>query len=406
MSRLLEAVLKAVPEASGEVDVAIIGAGPVGASLALMLSNAGLKVAAFEARQALQASQQTRSIAISHGSRVCLEKAGLPWQALHATNITGVHTSHKGSFGRTVIKASDAKVPALGYVASYATLQNTLDAQVLAAANDSAVILHTGVSIEAITQTEDDATITFTSLQTSTRTHCVAKILVLADGGANLGLLPQFRASSRDYQQTALLAKIRTDTPHRGLAYERFTDAGPVALLPYGDDYSLVWIDTPDAVAALLSLDDAAFLAKLQAHFGYRAGNLLSVENRMSYPLHLRQLQQVADGRIVVIGNAAQALHPVAAQGFNLGLRDAQELAAILLQHGLGGKVAALLLEYQKGRAADSRDTIGLTNLLVDLFSPQSPPIKALRGIGLAAIDVLPTVRRQLLKKMLFGRLA
>ncbi len=385
------------------VDIAIIGAGPVGASLALMLAQAGFNVAALEARPKLLQSNQTRSIAISHGSRVVLEGAGLPWQALNATAITAVHTSHKGNFGRTVIKAAEANVPALGYVASYANLQNTLDAQLMIAAQTANLRTTLGVSINAIEQANDHAMVTFCTVENTTPQTLQAKVLVMADGGANLPLMPVFRASTRDYQQTALLAKVRTDTPHAGLAYERFTDAGPVALLPYQDDYSLVWIDAPEAIADLLNLDDATFLAKLQVHFGYRAGNLVKVENRMSYPLHLRHLQQVVDGQIVVVGNAAQALHPVAAQGFNLGLRDVRELFAVLSQHGVHGAVASQLQQYAMNRASDSRNTISLTNLLVDVFSPQAPPIKALRGLGLAALDVLPMARRRLLKKMLFG---
>ena len=388
---------------SAIADVAIIGAGPVGASLALMLAQAGFNIAALEARPKLLQSNQTRSIAISHGSRMVLEGAGLPWKALCATAITAVHTSHKGNFGRTVIKAAEAKVPALGYVASYANLQNTLDAQMLIAAQISHLRTILGVSISAIEQANDHASVTFSTVENTAPQTLQAKVLVMADGGANLPLMPVFRALSRDYQQTALLAKVRTDTPHAGLAYERFTDAGPVALLPYQDDYSLVWIDTPASITALLSLDETTFLAKLQAHFGYRAGNLVKAEHRMSYPLHLRHLQQVIDGRIVVVGNAAQALHPVAAQGFNLGLRDVRELFAVLSQHGVDGGVVRHLQQYAKNRATDSRDTISLTNLLVDVFAPQAPQIRALRGLGLAALDVLPMARRRLLKKMLFG---
>lgn len=384
-------------------DVAIIGAGPVGASLALLLTQAGFHVAALEARPKLRQSNQTRSIAISHGSRVVLESAGLPWQALNATAITAIHTSHKGNFGRTVIKAAEAKVPALGYVASYANLQNTLDAQIMIAAQTKPLDITTGVTIQSITQDNDAAQITFCTPDNPNPQMLQANVLVMADGGANLPLLPVFRASSRDYQQTALLAKVCADQPHVGLAFERFTDAGPVALLPYGDDYSLVWIDSPSNIAALELLDDATFLVKLQAHFGYRAGNLLSVQNRMTYPLHLRQLAEVAHGRIVVVGNAAQALHPVAAQGFNLGLRDVRDLFSVLSECGVEDNVARHLAQYAKNRAQDSRDTVGVTNLLVDVFAPQAAPIRALRGLGLAALDVLPMARRRLAKKMLFG---
>ncbi len=368
-----------------------------------MLVQAGVKVVALEARPKLLASTQTRSIAISHGSRAVLESAGMPWQALDATAITAVHTSHRNGFGRTVLKASEANVPALGYVASYANLQNTLDSQLMISAQTQCLTTITGVRIDAITQTENNAVVSYCSLDNPASQTLTAKVLVMADGGANLPLLPQFSPSTRDYQQTALLAKVRADMPHHGLAYERFTDAGPVALLPYHDDYSLVWIDSPNNIAALEGLDDVAFLAKLQTHFGYRAGNLIAVQNRMTYPLHLRQLNRVSDGRIVVVGNAAQALHPVAAQGFNLGLRDVRDLAATLVQHGLDNDVVSRLVQFAKTRAHDSRDTVGLTNLLVDVFAPQAAPIKLLRGLGLVALDVLPGMRRRLTKKMLFG---
>jgi 2-octaprenyl-6-methoxyphenol hydroxylase len=238
-----------------------------------------------------------------------------------------------------------------------------------------------------------------------------ADAVVLADGGANLGKVPALSVLEKDYGQSALLGHVIADVPHRGTAYERFTSEGPAALLPHGGEgeYSMVWVSSAVRIEELKALGDEDFTAAFQQHFGFRAGRFRTTSNRRSFPLKLRTVSSRVAGRIVVIGNAAQALHPVAGQGFNLGLRDADGLSQHLGSlaprdmQGSESTFPRILQEYQMARDRDVERSVEFTDFLVGAFSNDHLLSRIPRGIGLAAIDMLPIARRALAKRMLFG---
>ena len=372
-------------------DVAIVGAGPVGAALAVLCAP-DRRVGLFEARPG--PSGEGRILALSEASRDLLEEAHA-WPAAAATPITSIHISQKGGPGRTVIEASEQGIEALGYTVSYAAIENAL-AQRLRAAS---IPVRYSAACESIALDTDAATIRFTNGETAT-----ARLLVLADGGANAAKIPGIAFSEKDYDQVAVIGVVATDRPHGGRAYERFTPKGPVALLPVGEGYALVWTAAPAESQRLLALDEAAFLAALQAHFGDRAGRFTSIAKRASFPLKLRTVNVRVALRAAIVGNAAQALHPIAGQGLNLGLRDAATLAALVSAtpvEQLGD--ARMLDEYRRARRRDARLGVAFTDFLVSAFSDARRIPTWGRGLALAALDVFAPARRALAARMIHG---
>ena len=374
------------------IDVAIVGAGPVGATLAARAAREGLRVELFEARTGL--SSDGRTLALSHASRECLEEAGA-WPAADATPILSIHVSQRGGPGRTVIEAGEQGLPALGYTVPFARLEAALAGRLGAIG----IPIHYGHSCESISLAQDAATLRFAG-----GGEARARLLVLADGGANAGKIPGIAFQEKDYGQHAVVGAVRTDKPHAGRAYERFTPRGPMALLPVGERYALVWTATPEEAASLKAMAPDEFLAQLQARFGDRAGRFVSVESRASFPLKLRAVNTPVALRTAIIGNAAQALHPIAGQGLNLGLRDAAVLAASIAStpgEELGG--AAMLSAYRDARHRDASRGVVFTDLLVSLFGDGRRIPTWGRGLALAALDLFPPARRLLAQRMIHG---
>lgn len=374
------------------MDVALIGAGPVGATLAALAAAPGLSIGVFEARSA--PSGDRRTLALSHASRRLLEDAG-GWPESGVTPIASIHISQKGGPGRTVIDAAEQRLPALGYTVSYAALEAALDERLRATGVEVAY----GQSCESIELARDAATVKFASGRVVR-----AKLLVLADGGANASKIPGIAYATRDYEQMAVTAAVRTDREHASRAYERFTPEGPAALLPVDDRHALVWTATPEASRRLLALDDATFLAELQAHFGDRAGRFVCVSSRAAFPLRLRAVNTPVALRTAIVGNAAQALHPIAGQGLNLGLRDAAELAAAIgstPRDALGD--ASMLAAYRDARRRDASRGVAFTDFLVSAFADARLLPTWGRGLALTALDLLPGARRIVAERMIRG---
>jgi 2-octaprenyl-6-methoxyphenol hydroxylase len=372
-------------------DVAIVGAGPVGAALAALAADSGLSIELYEARSAPSADRRT--LALSHASRAHLEDARA-WPAA-TTPIESIHISQKGGPGRTLLEAAEQSLPALGYTVAYSALESSL-AQRLGAAG---IPVHYGSACESIALDADSATIRFAAGR-----EVRARLLVLADGGANAGKIPGIAFNEKDYAQHAVVGALRTDRPHGFRAYERFTPQGPVALLPVEERYALVWTATPREAERLLELAETAFLAELQAHFGDRAGRFVSIEGRASFPLKLRAVNVPVALRTAIVGNAAQALHPIAGQGLNLGLRDAATLAAILIstpRDEVGG--AAMLEAYRASRRRDASRGVAFTDFLVSAFSDARRMPTWGRGLALTALDLFPPARRLLAERMIHG---
>ncbi|NOQ94501.1 MAG: 2-octaprenyl-6-methoxyphenyl hydroxylase, partial [Methylophaga sp.] len=310
-----------------DFDLIVVGGGMVGASLACALKNTSLKIAvieAFEPDSAQQPSYDDRGIALAYGSQRIFESMGL-WDqlALHSTTISDIHVSDRGHFGVTRLSAEKENVPALGQVITARSMGLVLN-QALSQQNNLDIICP--ASVVSLKQYDDYVELTLDDAR-----QLSAKLIVAADGAqSTIRQLLGLGALEHDYEQTAITANISPERAHHGRAFERFTDSGPIALLPMSDKRcSLVWtVKTGDEIA-LLQLSENEFLEQLQNRFGYRLGKLKQVGQRNSYPLTLMQADQPIQQRVVLIGNAAHSLHPIAGQGFNLGLRDVAALADV-----------------------------------------------------------------------------
>jgi 2-octaprenyl-6-methoxyphenol hydroxylase len=378
-------------------DVAVVGAGPVGATFALALRHADLDVVVLDARPAGVAARADRSLALSHGARLILERLGA-WTPLAGiagavTPIIRIDISQARGFGSVELTASEQGLPALGYVVSYRALQSALDAALAV----SGIDVRFGHEAREVNGAADRATVDLAS-----GGLLYARLAVVADGAA--AAVRGIARKRHDYGQTAIVAEVALDHPHRGIAYERFTAAGPVALLPERDHYALVWTQAPEAAARALALPDTEFLSALATHFGSRVRGFTGVRERRMFPLTLEVARDTTAARVAVIGNAAQALHPIAGQGFNLGLRDAFELAALVRgtpRDALGG--GAMLARYRAARRLDRRAGIAFTHGLTQLFASDAPAIRVPRGLGMMLLDSVPVAKRAFTRAMLYG---
>lgn len=374
-------------------DLVIVGGGPVGVTAATALHARGINVLLIEA-QPKGAADDRRALALSHGSGLILKRVGVPIERLPATPITTIHVSQRGGFGRVVMTASEVRLLALGHVVSYSALHAALREQLAA---DGVPTLYGARAVD-IGGDAHHATVHYQ--QGDSRIGEIAcRLVVLADGG----VLAQRTAdySQHDYRQCALAASVSTDQPHANRAFERFAPGGPIALLPFGENYALVWTLPTEEAAMLSNIGEGKFLSRLQAQFGGRAGQFLSVGGRISFPLWLRHAPILRTPRTLLLGNAAQTLHPVAGQGLNLGLRDAFELARAL-DRGTPLE-AGFVPHFMRQRKIDRAATVYSTDTLVQLFSRALPGLTWLRGCGLTALDSLPPAKHELMQRMMFG---
>jgi len=377
------------------VDIAIVGGGPVGAALAAGLEGSGLSVAILEARTQL-AAPDPRALALSQGAYLILQRLGV-WDALaeQATPIESIHVSQRGGLGRAVLTAQDVDAAALGYVAEYGDLYAALAARM---SQCGATVL-TGARVTAVKATAGYGMIRY---QRNDAEHLLtAGLVVLSEGGKSL---PAALREDKDYGQSAIVCTVSTEHAHQHRAYERFTPDGPIALLPLGQDYALVWTTPNTLLEQRLALSDTEFLAQLQNAFGDRQGRFLSASRRAAYPLKLALAAASTSPRIVRIGNAAHTLHPVAGQGFNLGLRDAWKLAETILdtpRERLGE--AAFTARYEKTRHFDIAGGSLMTDILVEAFSNQRFLLKHARGAALVILDLMPPLKTLFARKMMFG---
>lgn len=382
--------------------IIIVGGGPVGATLALLVAKQGLAVTVLEARKQGAAYDERRALALSYGSRRILEKLGV-WEslAISATAINTIHVSQKGSIGRSQLHARDYKQEALGYVVSYGALSEALDG---AMSKQPAINFIFEASAKTISHTSNQANVTYSHHGESFTLD--SALVVLADGGRSLDEIAGLTKETKEYGHDALITKVRAELPHNNIAYERFTEHGPMALLPNGErDFSLVWTGKNAYIAPLLTLSDAEFLTQFHQQFGDRVGQFLSVEKRMTFPLKLSQLKTLDIAHLVVIGNAAQTMHPVAGQGFNVGLRDAESLAQCIASSTLATLGSTqMLATYQASRQSDTQGGLLFTDFLVNIFSNDIIGVSGLRSAGLGLFDVIKPIKQHLVSKMSFGK--
>ncbi|MDR4518709.1 MAG: FAD-dependent monooxygenase [Nitrosomonas sp.] len=383
--------------------IAIIGGGPVGMALALALRNncqSNLTTLLLEARGLPEKIEDERPLALSYGSHLILDRLGA-WQKLpRYTPINTIHISNKGYFGRTVLTTKDAGVPALGYVVNYHDLFRALYETIL----ESDVQYQTGAIVKHFSTDEDSGHVQYDHENIEKKIS--AKLLVVADGGRLSSQIKNVSYQTAEYNQWAIVANIKTEKQQSGIAYERFTTDGPVALLPSGDNFALVWTVSPETAKEILAMDDYRFLARLHTHFGDRLGQFVFAGKRSGFPLALKYAVPTTAQRTVLIGNAAQTLHPVAGQGFNLGLRDAYELAQEILETLSAHKdigSPSMLTRYGKHRRIDSQGGRMFTDSLVRLFSNDNSLLRHCCGIGLTILDNFPPVKRFVARRMIFG---
>ncbi|MBV5275621.1 MAG: 2-octaprenyl-6-methoxyphenyl hydroxylase [Lamprocystis purpurea] len=385
-----------------QFDLVIVGGGLIGGSLACALADTGLRVAVIEAvaaDAAVQPSYDERVIALSLGSRRILGAMGL-WDGIapEAEPILRVHIAERGGCGTTRLDHAELGVEALGYVASARAMGAAIRA-VLAAAPQVEWLCPARVTSQRLHADRVDL-----EVQCGGETRRLStRLLVAADGGDSLIRRDQgIAVEERAYEQQAVITTVTPDRPRTGWAFERFTDTGPLALLPMtGGRYSVVWTCRDTETAALLGLSDADFLARLQGRFGFRLGRLGQAAPRRAYPLKLLLTRETIRPRLVLIGNAAHTLHPVAGQGFNLGLRDVAALAEVLApigeptgEPGFDPGAATVLEAYRAWRGRDQQRTATLTDTLARLFVNPWLPLRLGRNLGLLGLDLLPPARR------------
>jgi 2-octaprenyl-6-methoxyphenol hydroxylase len=388
-------------------DVVVVGGGMVGASFALALTQQctpRILVVESMLHAAMPSGSQVfdaRTTALSHGSRLIYEKIGL-WERIGPTAepILKIHVSDRGHFGATRLDAAALKVPALGYVAENHVLGEVLQSAVEQADD---IDFCCPARISCITPTAAGMQLQVGRPGQAAESQISADLVVLADGGkSNLTEQLGIQASVTHYEQSALITNIAFTQPHHNVAYERFTDTGPVAVLPLPDAQgthrgSLIWTLPRQDVAEVLELSESAFLNALQERFGRRLGTLTRAGSPVVYPLSLSVAREQIRPGLVLLGNVAHTLHPVAGQGMNLALRDAQVLAGVIrqaLEKGLSPGSMDALGAYTDAQHSDQQRTIQFSHYMTKLFSSSNPALVWARKFGLFSVDLVPTVKQ------------
>lgn len=361
-----------------QVDVVIIGGGLVGTTLKLALAGLGYKtllVDRHELRHSISPNFDARSLALSPASITILSMIGV-WDLLqdHATPIQKIHVSDQHRFGASRLKA-DSNHP-LGVVVEMQYINKAL----------FQLLDHDDLLAPATVKAIDPPAHRLIVQTDSGEQLIIAQLIVAADGASStVRSLCAMPVKIKDYQQQAIVANIGLTKDHDFQAFERFTKEGPLALLPmHNKQMSLVWAMSPERAKSLLAVADQEFLKALQQAFGYRLGRLVKVGSRFSYPLQQQVMPQQVKWPVVFVGNAAHTLHPVAGQGFNLGLRDVAALAQCINQYGLSEE---MLQFYLKLRQEDQKNIIQFTNGLMTLFTSRIPGVGLARDLGLLALD-------------------
>jgi len=394
-----------------DFDLIIIGGGLVGASLACALSQSepSLQIAIIEAYPfkaddtEYQPAFDARSVALSYTSKQVFEGIGL-WSSINKLGVAAInkiHVSDRGHAGVTRLNAEDENVEALGYVVETRVIGKALFESLN---KNSNVTLIAPAKLKDFNLLPEYASVIVE--QEGKNKTLKAKLLVAADGGDSfVRRLSGVRIKQRNYEQSAIIANVATDRPHHHQAFERFTDSGPLALLPMVSShenenrYSLVWTINSEQQEDMMAWDDATFLAKLKQRFGERAGQFTQVSERHVYPLSLMRAQEHVRERLAIIGNAAHTLHPVAGQGFNLGLRDVAALSQVIIDTARdkdNNDIGALdsLNFYAEWRRRDHIQTAMATDSLVRLFSNNFLPLAAIRNLGLLVVDLVPPLKK------------
>lgn len=382
-----------------EYDILIVGGGLAGNCLALALKNSGLKIAIIEAssREKRKSSPAgDRALALAGGTVRMLDALGV-WEQvrLAAAPIEQIHVSDQGHFGKTRLSANKEGVDALGYVITAREIENHVSGIV----DQENIKQFCPARVAGLISGTDEVCINLKADQQSF--NLSAQLVVGADGGnSSVRRLLDIGQHVTEYGQTAIVTTVKPEKNHHNTAYERFTSSGPLAMLPVNENHiAVVWTRTHEDAKNLLSCNEAHFIEQLQECFGYRLGELHLTAPRRSFPLSLIRAEQMVSGRCVIIGNAVHQLHPVAGQGFNLGLRDVVQLAEMLMRQYEQGKDVGekhFLEVYAESRQKDHDRVVGFTDNLVRIFSNDWLPVAAARNAGMTLLDHIPGAKAYL----------
>jgi 2-octaprenyl-6-methoxyphenol hydroxylase len=386
-----------------DFDLIIVGGGLVGGSLALALRGTPLKIAVIEAQtdaERAQAATGDRALALSRNTVQALRGLGV-FEAVEnqAAPIRRIHISDRGHFGKARLEAKDRGVDALGHVVVARGLEQSIAE---AMAEEKAITAFQPARILSLKAGPESILV---SLRSGSQDRVIsARLVVAADGGnSTVRSLLSIPQAVKDYQQTAVVTEVTTSKDHQGTAFERFTRSGPLALLPLGPKRcSVVWTLNAEDAEDVLREGESEFVAQLQDAFGHWLGILTLARKPQGFPLKLIRAEQMTDDRVILIGNAMHTIHPVAGQGFNLGLRDAAVLAErIAARHRLGEDIgdAGFLAQYAAARKSDLATVIRFTDSLIRIFSNELPPLVALRNLALLTFDRLPFAKRLLARR-------
>jgi 2-octaprenyl-6-methoxyphenol hydroxylase len=379
-----------------DYDLLIVGGGLAGNCLALALKDTGLRMAIVETNTREQLSVSPagdRALALAAGTVMMLEDLDI-WQGIShaATAIKQIHISDRGHFGKTRLSAQKENVDALGYVITARNIETYVANQ----ASESGIELISPARVVGLMSGDNEVCVSLK--QGNDSLNVSAKLLVGADGGlSSVRQLLDITQQITEYGQTALVTTVKSTLPNKNTAFERFTASGPLALLPVAKNQcAVVWTRKNEDADALMLGSEADFLDELQQCFGFKLGELSLVAPRRAFPLSLIRAEKMVAGRAVIIGNAAHQLHPVAGQGFNLGLRDVVRLSEMLIKQNEQHKdigAADFLKEYATARKKDHNRTIGFTDAVVKIFSNEWLALAAARNIGLALLDHIPVAK-------------
>ncbi len=385
-----------------EFDVVIVGGGLAGASLAVALAPSGKRIALIEAAPPSKAEPawDERTIALNAASRHIYEGMGI-WDALRpeAEPILATHISERGRFGVARFTAKEAGEEALGYNLPLRAISAVLWRTLKASVN---VEIICPALVDGIENSPEQVELKLRRGSDEKKESFMANLVVAADGAqSNVRKLLKIGARQHDYGQTAILSTVKPERSHEGIAYERFTEDGPIAVLPRpGRRCALIWTVPSEKATGMLAWSDHEFLENLHEAFGHRLGGFLQCGIRQGYPLTQTISEKLTAPRVIFAGNAAQTLHPVAAQGFNLGLRDIATVAELLEGGGDPGS-PGVLAEYESRRASDREKVAGFTDQLVRIFSNAVPGLSSARHLGLLALDLLPPIKAAVMRQNL-----
>jgi 2-octaprenyl-6-methoxyphenol hydroxylase len=380
--------------------IAIIGGGPVGAIFALLNNSQKSKILLLESNSQIQTKNDKRALALSNGTKFILQKIDV-WKYLEErlTPIKTIHTSQKGTFGRSLMEAKEFEQEALGYIISYGDLVTALQKKISHSENIEAFYRAEVLSFASKQKTQN---LIFKYKSKEKTLNC--DLLVLADGGNSEINGINIERSNKFFEHSALVTHIETDIPHVNIAYERFTTMGPMALLPnLNGQYSLVWTGPKGVIAKLSQLDNSEFLIALQKHFGDRVGNFKLSEKRMTFPLRQSYISKYPQENIAIIGNSAQIMHPVAGQGLNTGIRDAWILADCI-KKDVNLELKLMINKFNYMRKKETKDILWFTDSLVTLFSNDIIAVNKIRGMALSFLDLIPPIKKKFVKKMSYGK--